>query len=159
MQKNPRLLLQKFIFTLIIYIVVTVYLSHSNTIITSLFFFQGIRSQSQSFAILCLQQLSTGWLQLNLSSSSVISANTQESCPTNLCTSQEAITFTSNDSLLAFDVLSKVPVLEHSLLMRFRTRYLILLFLQLFPILFSFTYNIVCLSLSNLIENSAIYLL
>jgi len=83
---------------------------------------KGIRSQSQSFVILCLQQLSAGWLQLNLSSSSVISANTQESCPKNLCSSQEAITFTSNDSLLAFDILSKVPVLQHSIFMRFRTR-------------------------------------
>ena len=88
-----------------------------------LLLFQGIRSQAQSFAILCLKELTTDRLQINLTSPSMTSSNTQESCPTDMCSSQGAVTLISSDAFLAFNILNKVPVLEHNIFMRFRTRY------------------------------------
>ncbi|XP_065068205.1 usherin-like [Rhopilema esculentum] len=82
---------------------------------------QGIRSQAQTYPLVCVHFIEAERKQLNFNTSTH-SSNVQQSCPKNMCNSQEDVTITSRNSFLAYDILKTSTSLFHDISIRFRSR-------------------------------------
>eukprot|EP00112_Aurelia_sp_Birch-Aquarium-sp1_P010747 Seg2288.2 transcript_id=Seg2288.2/GoldUCD/mRNA.D3Y31 product="hypothetical protein" protein_id=Seg2288.2/GoldUCD/D3Y31 len=82
---------------------------------------KGIRAQAQTYAVTCINYLKASTQLFNFSIPTQ-SSNVQDSCPTDMCTSQDTVTFLSTRSFLGLDILKTPTTSSHDISLRFRTR-------------------------------------